>query len=112
MKAFTSLFLAFALALSLTSCQTVRQNLGTVVMTVDGARKVYADAINLGLVTAEQEARIDKLISDYQTAMNVALTQAAYDPENISSAEIAQMANEITAAIIQITYKKPELLKP
>lgn len=97
------------LTLILSGCQT-GQTLGNITLTVDGARKVYSDAINLNLVSASEEAAIDQYIEDYQDAMNLALTAAQLDLETASSQEVAALGGKITAAVIRILNRNPQLI--
>ncbi|MFB1500818.1 hypothetical protein [Thiocapsa sp. N5-Cardenillas] len=103
-----SLILALApLALApvaVTGCATpskevTYQTLRTVAISVDAARKTYADAIVRGEVSDERQVEIDKLITRYQAAMNTAITAAQFDYEQAAPAELATLAAQIITIV-------------
>lgn len=101
-------FIALAMILAAQGCtqkEATYQTLRSVATAVDGARKVYADALNLNMVTPEKEAEIDKLIADYQTQMNTAITLAQFDYSTAPPAELAALASRLTTEILILAGK-------
>ena len=104
----TATLTLFAVALLLGGCTTTQQQkayqtLGSVVYSVDGARKAYADAINLGQISVEQQKKVDGLIADYQLGMNTALDVAQNNLLTLAPDEVALLASRVVTTIIILT---------
>ena len=107
-----TLGLALVVGLLLGGCTTTQQQrtyqtLGSITWAVDGARKSYADAINLGQVSAAKQVQIDRLIVDYQLAMNTALDVAQFNLLAPAPDKVAALAAKVTTTIIVLINRQP-----
>lgn len=76
-----------------------------IAQSVDAAMRTYAEAVKLGQVNAETQAKIRDLHGRYQPALEQAVIAARFNFESAAPHELAAMAAEITATIVQIVRK-------
>ena len=69
--------------------------------TVDTAMKAYAEAIAVGAVDAENQAKVRSLHDQYRASFKKAVLAARFDYTTASPAELSSLAFELVTAISQ-----------